>query len=436
MTKKIIFLIILIIFPFTHTKAEVYKFFEYMPDIGVKFNLTPNVSYIQKFIPFNDHLSLITILINNTSTNRANMFLDLYDFNNNLIERKNISVPYLPYRRTGNAFNIPLSRNYQITSGREYKFSIYTNEDNNIEILGFNLIDLLQHTESNIYLPETIKPLIINNQETEQALKFALHEGNENVPPVISNVTTSIDFENKLAIIKFNSNEPIRYQFTYWTNDDSTSTKEINYFETCPENIRSCQINLDVFLNKEYYFNLIAYDYWLNSSSVYGNFNTYIENNQEKNNENNSTYKNIKETNKDEYLNTNQNNIKESEKKQINLEKENEVEKKPVDKKIIENKLIKEKEIKNKAEITEKETKLEEIINKENEEEIKNKKITEEQNKINETNNEKIYTTGSYKINNNTKTQEKNYLKIFSLVILLLIIIDIIILIFHKKKKK
>jgi len=433
MIKKIILLILLIFFPLIITKAEVYKFFEFLPDMGVKFNLTPDIYYQQKFIPFNDHLSLISILVNNSSTNITNMFLELYDFRNNLISRKNITVPPLPYKRTGNIFNIPLERNYQIESGREYKFSLYTNESNNIEILGFNLIDLLQHTESNIYLPETIRPLFINDQETDKALKFSLYEGNENIPPVISNITTSIDFENKITFITFNSNEPIKYKILYWTNNEATKTKEINYFESCPLNIRNCEINFSIILNRDYYFNLIASDYWLNTSSYYGNFNTYVSEEERSNEQVFENNKNIRESNQTTYSNFNQNNIVQNgsqEQRKIKIEKYNL--KKNIynnqENKKIKIEKIKEDEQKEKINIESQENKKEErtkesdvLITQKQEETIVSK--TEKQNQ-------------NYN-NNNNKSQitQKNYLKIFALVIALLILIELLILLFYKKKK-
>ncbi|GIW66372.1 MAG: hypothetical protein KatS3mg095_0270 [Candidatus Parcubacteria bacterium] len=315
MKKIFLFFLISSIILVNFSWAEVYKFFEFAPDFGNRIEINANEEYVQKFIPFNDFLSMIRIWIENIGSS-TNLSFTLLDNENNILENKNIIIPSTNFSWSGFYYDIPLSNNIRINSGNEYKFKLTTEQNNNIKIFAFNLLELLQNIEFNLNLPETIKPLIINNSETEYSFKIALYEGTENLPPIISNLTSQIINQNS-AQINFNANEPIRYEIIYYDNISyNTTTYQTEYFEVCPVDIRVCSTEINIQPEREYFVKLIAYDYWHNSSTAETNFNTYTNTSTDnylietpnQSNSNRENYSDNKNYQKNESFNQSSNN--------------------------------------------------------------------------------------------------------------------------------
>lgn len=428
MTKKILINIFLLFLVINSTKAEVYKFFEFSPDFGERISINPNNQYIQRFVPFNDFLSLISIKIENLNSSTRFTF-QLLDRNNILLVNKEIYVPKTNFNWSGTNLEIPLDYNLRINSGQEYKFKIISQEQSSLKIFAVNLLELLQNIESVFNLPETIRPLIINNEEQQFSFKIVLYEGQEDLPPIISNLNYRIINEN-LSEISFNANEPVRYDVFYKDNlSNSTNTYQVNYFESCPENIRDCSFQITIQPGREYYVKLIAFDYWNNSSTVELSFNTYInqstssEQNQEYNREQSNSY----QTSTTNYPTSTIETTKSKEQKKISQIKP---------------------EIKNKTQIkTQKEVKL--SLPKSNKENNLNQKQTE----INQQkNNFDKYLTSSKEMNNiskieqnqnkeiqlslqNREKENKSKFNFTIFVILIIFIIMIISLLIIKNKK-
>lgn len=277
MKKHQVIIFLFLIFSINFTYAELYRFFEFAPDLGEKFAVRPQNQFIQKFIPFNDFISLIRIWIENIGSS-ARFNFELLDRDNNLIIAKEVTVPPTNFSWSGTILDIPLGNNIRIISGEEYKFKIFTQEQSNLKIFAFSLLDLLQNIEPSFNLPETIRPLIINNQEQDYSFKIALYEGQENIPPIISNLNYQL-INHTSAKITFNANEPVRYNIFYSDNlSNTTSNYQVDYFENCPIGIRDCTALIPIQPNRNYYLQLIAYDYWENSSTAELTFNTFKNN--------------------------------------------------------------------------------------------------------------------------------------------------------------
>jgi hypothetical protein len=277
MKKIFLFIFLIFLFEFSKAKAEIYNFFEFAPDLGEKISITANNEYLQRFIPFNDYLSLIRIWVENLNYPSTINF-KIFDANNNLLVNKNLIIPLTTFTWSGTPFDIVLDKNLRITSGQNYKFIISTSENNNLKILAFNLLELIQNVETNLNLPETIKPLMINNSETQYSFKIALYEGTENLPPFISNLNYEILNTNE-ALITFNVNEPVIYELLVYDQlAQNTTSYGVNYYQSCPINIKNCYQIINIEPEKAYNLKLIVFDYWQNSSSAEISFNTFREN--------------------------------------------------------------------------------------------------------------------------------------------------------------
>ncbi|MCS7183976.1 MAG: hypothetical protein NZ866_01340 [Patescibacteria group bacterium] len=443
MKVKIIFFLFIIIFLANLTEAQVYKFFEFAPDLGKKFLITPEEEFVQKFIPFNDFLSMIKIWIENPERITIINF-QLIDNQNNILENKNVTIPQINLNWSGTPFDIPLSSNLRINSGQIYKFKIRTqNENSSLKIFTFNLLELLQNIESFFNLPETIQALEINNHQTEYSFKIALFEGIENLPPVISNLNYRL-INTTTANIYFNANEPIKYELQSFELPLSTpSIYQNNYFENCPENIRNCSINISINLEKEYFIKIKIWDYWQNSTTAEINFNTYSNRNNNYSNRNQNNYsQNIEKqfinqesinqqhllsptTTEKKFLNK-----KDQEKKEIYFKKDKEITTSslPIRVKQNQNSIFKN----NQKEIEQKQEKIKnniQEINKDNNKKTMNNKKEKEDLKFQKDEEKKLNF-----INQNKNGM--NYFKVGISIISLLIIIFVIIGSFVFKNKK
>lgn len=260
---------------------EVFKFFEFAPRSQEKITISKN-SLEEDFIPFNDFLSGFDLFINNPKV--RNLDISILDKDNQVFWQKRVGIPIISGGWWGQQYFITLGDNYQINSGEKYKLVIKGNSSNDLtDIFVKNILEILQGTETYLYFPENLENLKLDNKETDYTLKLALYENKETVPPIISNFRLEI-INFQMAKILFNSNEPITYTFKYKSNLDlTTSTFEINYFESCPYQIKDCQITLDVLPGRNYDFLLEAYDYWQNKTEKEGSFQvlgTSTENSQ------------------------------------------------------------------------------------------------------------------------------------------------------------
>jgi hypothetical protein len=250
---------------------EVFKFFEFAPREEENIILKDKI-LIQPFIAFNDYLSIIGFWLENPTTTKIN--LKILSQNNNLIFEKIFTIPTIEESWWGEEYLFPLGENLNINSGETYKIIIEPLETSNLKFFVKNLIELLQGPETYLYFPETLKPLIINNKGTDFTLKLSLYEGRENSSPVISNLRTIIN-SPQMVTIAFNSNEPITSKIDYKSNsENSTSTYQIDYFQSCPPGIKDCFFNLEVLPGKIYNFILKVSDFWGNFTLVEGSFQT------------------------------------------------------------------------------------------------------------------------------------------------------------------
>lgn len=271
--KKIIFItLFLIALPIF--SEDVFKFFEFSPR-STDFFILRNSKITQKFIPFNDYLSIIGLWLENQEP--TSIKLSIFDPENNLIFEKNFVIPKIEPNWWGEEYLLPLNENFLIRSGGEYKLILEGLENNNLKIFTKNLLEIIQGSENYLYFPETLRPLEYNNESTNYTLKLSLYEGKENKAPVLDNLRVNI-ISPRSVKISFNANEPIKYSLFYKkTLEKNFSSTSIDYFIGCFPNIRDCLIELTVEPQSEYLFEIKAEDFWGNFSKLEGKFITPIE---------------------------------------------------------------------------------------------------------------------------------------------------------------
>jgi hypothetical protein len=273
--KKKFLILVLIIFGMNVQifAQEVFKFFEFAPRSTDSINLNLN-TVEQDFIPFNDYLSLISLWVENSYLTEINF--KLLDFNKDIIFDQNLTVQPIAKTWWGTEYQIPLSSNFGIESGKKYTIILKGLNENRLNIFVKKTIELLQGSEEYFYFPETLIPARFNNSSTDYILKLSLYEGTENLPPQISNFQIKI-LEPRKVEVSFNSNEPIKYSFNYSIFNQATSTYEVNYFESCPAQIKKCLFNIETLPKSKYNFIFQAYDFWHNTTTLTGEFITPLE---------------------------------------------------------------------------------------------------------------------------------------------------------------
>jgi len=268
--KKNFLTLLLFLLIFKAQTQEEFKFFEYAPRSSEKITLAQNV-LVQPFIPFNDYLSVIVLWLENSSSTKVT--LSLIDDKDVVIKEKDFLIPVIEKSWWGEEYFFPLDDNLRINSGREYKLVLKSQENNDLKIYTKNLLEKLQGTENYLYFPESLKPLLINNELSDYTFKLALYEGKESLPPSISNFEIIFPSYRKTKI-SFNSNEPIKISFNYGMQSKSTSTITLDYFISCPEGIRKCELEFDTLSGTKYFYLLTVQDFWGNASSLAGDFVT------------------------------------------------------------------------------------------------------------------------------------------------------------------
>jgi len=273
--KKKFLILVLIIFGMNVQifAQEVFKFFEFAPRSTDSVHLNLN-TIEQDFIPFNDYLSLISLWVENSDLTEINF--KLLDFNQDIIFDKDLTVQPIEKTWWGTEYQIPLSANFRIESGKKYTIVLKGLTENRLNIFVKKTIELLQGSEEYFYFPETLIPARFNNSSRDYILKLSLYEGSENLPPQISNFQIKI-IEPRKVEVSFNSNEPIKYSFNYSIFNQPTSTYEINYFESCPAQIKKCLFNIETLPKSKYNFIFQAYDFWHNTTTLTGEFITPSE---------------------------------------------------------------------------------------------------------------------------------------------------------------
>jgi len=271
--KKILFLgfFIFTVFFINVYSSQLFKVFDFSP-LSSEGILLKDKILVQPFIPLSDNLSVISFWLDNPTSSEINF--KILDEDDKMLYQKRIIVPVLEGGFWGKEFQIFLGTNINLESDKTYNLLIEGINAARLKFFVKNTLELISGYENYLFLSESLKPLKINNQESNYFLKISFYEGQEFDPPIITNLEIRPVTSEKVEVY-FNTNEQIIYNFEYkQINSPTTSFYIKEDFEICPEKLRKCFISLDVIPSTTYVFKLIASDFWNNSTVISGNFTT------------------------------------------------------------------------------------------------------------------------------------------------------------------
>lgn len=280
MIKKIIFFtfLILILSPIV-SLAEEISFLEFAPDISKTLNISSVDSIYQPFIPHNDFLSGFDIWIDNDGSSGVASF-SLRSSNGSLIASKNATISHIDPVWGGKKFHVVFNEPVAIQSSQIYKIKIQSSMPN-LRIYYSSRLQLLEHSENYSLLKNAILPSEIGTATQEQSFKIALYESGDNMPPIISNVSVTIESINSVRL-NFNSNEPVDYMVNYYSSEknDNRSIPFTNYYGFCNEGLPACSILMPVISDASYSYTLTVKDNWNNQIILNNSFES-LDNSEE-----------------------------------------------------------------------------------------------------------------------------------------------------------
>jgi hypothetical protein len=295
MNIKFIFLIFFFTLGFLFIKInetfgqQLFKVFDFSPLSTESVTLKDQI-LIQPFVPLSDNINVISLWLDNPTSSEINF--QLLDENDNKLYSKKIILPIIEGKFWGREYQIYLGSNLKFNSNNIYKLKIESLTSSKLRFFVKNSLELISGYENYFYLPESLKPLKINNNETNYFLKTAFYEGQESDPPIITNLEIK-QVTTTQTEISFNSNEQIIYTFEYKQINSSTfKLYSKDDFDVCPEKLKKCMISLQVYPSSIYEFKLTASDFWNNSTVISGEFVT-LGNSETFSTDNSKTVENI-----------------------------------------------------------------------------------------------------------------------------------------------
>jgi signal peptidase I len=295
---------------------EVNKFFEVEKQTTSKFKLGSKI-LTQSIKIYNDFLSGFSLWIDNDEL--SDITIKIKDNKGSFIFNENFTLPVVSSSYWGKEYFFSLGDNIKINSGDYYEIIIESQNISKANIYYLPFYELLQGSEESLVFSESINELLINNELSGKILKIALYEGKEYMPPQIFNFKIENINDNQTKI-SFNANEPVEYNFEYFDDlNKTTSTYKINYFETCPKNIRDCSFIIKTEPDRKYNYVLKINDFWKNFTILKGEWQTFFTKEKE-----NIFYNKNEENNKEQNIQQQELSKKESENQlqnNLNLQK-------------------------------------------------------------------------------------------------------------------
>jgi len=248
-------------------------FFEFAPDYYHyrALNIASASTTYLLFQPQNDFLKSFDFWIDNAGSSGSVSFT-LFD-GPDVIAQKTVTAPHVPEIAGGSKFHVGLTSQVPTVNTKIYSLKISTSMPD-LRLYYANTIDLLYQDEP--YIPRYINGVVkLDSEEQDFSFKDALYEETESLPPVISNVTTTLTSPTTVKI-SFNANEPVDYRVEYKIvgSNATSSTNFTNSYKTCGEGIGWCALTLALAAGATYDYTIIARDEWGNNSMSTGEVTT------------------------------------------------------------------------------------------------------------------------------------------------------------------
>lgn len=253
------------------SEAHGNSFFEFVPDYFASYglNVVSSEALAEIFIPQNDFLGGVDLWFDNAGETGGITF-ELKDDQNNLLLTKEVTIPSIDPVAGGQRFHLDFPQ-MAVGAVKKYFLKIASHLPE-LQIYYADRIRFLQHNAS--YLSEYTNGVAqVGSEEKEFSFKFALYEGVENVPPVISNLDFGSLGEGKMRL-DFNANEAVDHTVFLGIPGQgySQSVPFSGNYQFCGTGIVFCSSILQGISGQTYNYQLSAKDTWGNTRNVTGTF--------------------------------------------------------------------------------------------------------------------------------------------------------------------
>jgi hypothetical protein len=267
-----LFLLILffILWPFAFVSAHGDLFIEFNPDSSDSLNILYSSDPIQIFLPQNEFLGGMDFWVDNSGSQGLATF-ELRDANNVVVASKTLNIPTILDTSGGQRLHIDFDNQIWVANNQNYSMKIISALPD-LNIYYANRINLISHNAP--YISQYINGVAnVGGIVQDYSFKFALYEGSEVSPPVISNANVINTSANE-SVISFSANEPVDFKAKYGLSGQgfTQTTSYVGGYTYCGSGINLCSLPIYVLPNTNYDYMLFVRDTWGNEATFSGAF--------------------------------------------------------------------------------------------------------------------------------------------------------------------
>ncbi len=250
------------------------RYFEFAPDISNPHPVALYQTPAQQFYPPNDFLDGVDLWIDNDGSPGTATF-ELRNSANALLATRTVTVPSIAPAFGGTRFHIDLGSLVQVSNNSLYTLRIISSLPK-LNLYQANLLQVLQHN-AQYYSDYVVEPALLGSSPQSFAFKFALYEGKETAPPLISNIKASV-LSPTSARLDWNANEPSdgRIDAVPQSGGNTLTSGFSNAYTYCPtQGTATCNAAISgLSPNTAYNYTLTVQDSWGNQATANGAFTT------------------------------------------------------------------------------------------------------------------------------------------------------------------
>lgn len=260
--------------------AQGASYFEFAPKISEPLDIDDySGSVYELLLPQNDHLSGFDIWYDNSGSPGSVSFGLRKDGFSNLLAAKTVAVSAVAPSFEGTRIHVDFGSAIPTDDSAVYSIKIFSETPDFRLYQADRLSILLQHATpyTSPYVNGVVRVDSDDGSdeagEQEFSFKFALYETQENLPPIVTNATTTIISLNELRF-SFNVNEPadFRIQYSPVGGGIVQETSLTGQYQLCSQGAAPCLISLSVAPDATYNYILYIRDEWGNETQLSGSF--------------------------------------------------------------------------------------------------------------------------------------------------------------------
>lgn len=246
-----------------------YLYFSFSPATGTTVNVASVNTPYQIIYPQNDFISGFDLWLDNPGAPGTAAFYFL-DSNNNILASQTATIPTIQPIWSGTAFHVDFPSAIAVSSTAMYKLKIVSSLPN-LDFYYGNKIQLLEHNSAFPPPESVLGSALLGTAPQNFYFKIALYENGDTIPPIISNVSSSLISNSSLGI-SFNTNEPSDFKIVFTSLKDGTSQIKNwgGIYQFCNQGIATCNAAFAVNPGTTYNYQITAVDYAGNASQANG----------------------------------------------------------------------------------------------------------------------------------------------------------------------